>query len=128
MYKRPVFRSISDMTSDQIKAEIRRLDGTEWTQRVNYLREVLRLRQTATARGVAQAISFAVDEVQEFGDSDGRMGLTLNRETDEAPETALRVTEVSAELQTSMNGRLSTFQVTTSDGKVWDVKVTPARN
>jgi len=115
--RRPVFRRVEDMTSDQIKGEIRKLNGTEWTQRVNDLREVLRRRQTATARGVAQAISFAVDEIQEFGEEPLWVG-------SERPSD-VRVTEVSAELQTSTNGQSSTFQVTTSDGRIWDVTVKP---
>jgi hypothetical protein len=84
----------------------------------------------STTITVAQAIRFAVDEVQEFGTSDGIMGLPLDRKysPQSAPETALRVTEVSAQLQNSFNGLASIFQVTTSDGKVWDVRVTPSVN
>lgn len=83
----------------------------------------------ATTTTVAQAISFAVDEVQEYGTSDGAMGLFLDRDSEDlAPEEDLRVTEVSAQLQNSSNGLASIFQVTTSDGKVWDVRVTPSIN
>jgi hypothetical protein len=82
----------------------------------------------ATATTVAQAISFAVDEVQEYGTSDGAMGLFLDRDSEDLiPEEDLRVTEVSAQLQNASNGLTSIFQVTTSDGKVWDVRVTPAK-
>jgi hypothetical protein len=88
----------------------------------------LRVHPSATTISVAQAVSFAIDEVREFGDSDGRMGLPLDRDAEEAPETALRITEVSAQLENAANGLTSIFQVTTSDGQIWDVKITPGRN
>lgn len=82
--------------------------------------------EKATTTTVAQAISFAVDEIQEYGTADGQMGLLLDRDADEAPEAALRATEVSAELENAANGLMSQFTVTTSDGQVWSVRVTPA--
>lgn len=84
---------------------------------------------TATPTTVAQAISFAIDEVQEFGTADGLMGLPLDRDADEAIETALRITEVSAELdnregdETSRGCPYSRFSIKTSDGKVFEIRV-----
>lgn len=77
----------------------------------------------ANTISVAQAISFAIDEVQEFGTTDGEMGLFLNRDADRSPEHDLRITEVSAELHS--NGPISTFTVKTSDGQEWRVRVGP---
>jgi hypothetical protein len=80
----------------------------------------------ATTTTVAQAISFAVDEVQEFGTSDGAETLFLDLETDDQdPNTELRVTEVSAEMENAGNGLMSQFTVKTSDGQEWNVRVTP---
>jgi hypothetical protein len=84
----------------------------------------------ATTIAVAQAISFAVDEVQEFGTSDGAMGLFLDRDSEDLiPEEDLRVTEVSAEMVNGKKGgpfgEFSTFTVKTSDGREWTVSVTP---
>jgi hypothetical protein len=75
----------------------------------------------STVITIAQAISFAVDEVQEFGTADGEMGLFLSREADRSPERDLRVTGVSAELENTAT--TSSFTVTTSDGRTFQVKV-----
>lgn len=79
--------------------------------------------ERATNITVAQAISRAIDEHQEFGGhEDDRLGLYL----DDAPgaeDTDLRITEVSAELNT--NGPISTFTVKTSDGREWRVRIGP---
>lgn len=72
---------------------------------------------------VAQAISYAVDEFQEFGGhNDDRLGLYLG---DVADTSDLRITEVSAELENAGNGLMSQFTVKTSDGREWNVRVTP---
>jgi hypothetical protein len=85
----------------------------------------MELNLKATTTTVAQAISFAVDEFQEFGGhNDHRPGLYLG---DVADDSDLRINEVSAELQNAANGLTSIFQVTTSDGQVWDVRVTPGK-
>lgn len=77
----------------------------------------------ATTTTVAQAISYAVDEFQEFGGhNDSRLGLYLG---DVADDSDLRVTEVSAELQNAPNGLMSQFTIKTSDGQEWTVQVTP---
>lgn len=78
----------------------------------------------STAQRVAQALSRAIDEVQEFGMSDSDPGLFLN-DAPGAEQTDLRVTEVSAELDTAANGLQSQFTVTTSDGREWTVRITP---
>ncbi len=84
--------------------------------------------EKATTTTVAQAISRAIDERQEYGghdDAPGREGLFL----DDAPGmewTDLRVTEVSAELENAANGLMSQFTVKTSDGQEWAVRITPA--
>lgn len=84
----------------------------------------------ANPTNVAQAISFAIDEVQEFGTSDGEMGLFLIREGgDLTPESDLRITEVSAEMlnregdETSRGYPYSQFKVKTSDGRSFTVRV-----
>jgi hypothetical protein len=80
--------------------------------------------QIANTTSVAQAISRAIDEHQELS-LDG--GLFL----DDAPGaegTTTRIVEVSAELQNAANGLTSIFQVHTSDGQVWDIRITPGRN
>lgn len=77
----------------------------------------------STTTTVAQAISYAIDEAQEFGTvNDSRNGLYLG---DVADESDLRVTEVSAELENAPNGLQSQFTVKTSDGREWTVRVTP---
>lgn len=84
----------------------------------------------STARTVAQAVSFAVDEVQEFGTSDGdsATGLPLQG-PDGNPSEDLRVIEVSAELLNGEPGgpfgEFSSFTVKTSDGREWTVSITP---
>jgi hypothetical protein len=81
----------------------------------------LRHHDAANTTLVAQAISRAIDDFQErdhlyLDDGPGMEGTTT------------RVVEVSAELQNSSNGMTSIFQVKTSDGQTWDVRVTPGRN
>jgi hypothetical protein len=83
------------------------------------------MTDVASTSNVAQAISFAIDEIREFGTSDGEMGLFLSRDPDRSPERDLCVTEVSAELQNAANGLMSKFTVSTSDGRRWTVRVTP---
>lgn len=80
----------------------------------------------ATTTTVAQAVSFAIDEVQEYGTTDGQMGLFLDRDGDPTPEEDLRVVEVSAELENAPNGLMSQFTIKTSDGREWAVRITPA--
>lgn len=80
----------------------------------------------ANTNKVAQAISFAIDEVREFGTSDGAETLFLDLETnDQDPRTELRIEEVGAELENAGNGLMSQFTVKTSDGREWTVRVTP---
>lgn len=93
--------------------------------------EGLRLTGVATTTTVAQAISFAIDEAQEFGGhNDHRPGLYLSAVEDESD---LRVTEVSAELRShegderSLGYPYSTFTISTSDGQVWEVRVRAVR-
>lgn len=79
----------------------------------------------ATARRVAQAISRAIDEHQEFGGHDSvSTGLFLD-DAIEYDDTDLRIQEVGAELETAANGLQSQFAIKTSDGREWTVRVTP---
>lgn len=75
----------------------------------------------ATTTTVAQAISLAVDEAQE-----GLVGEEGGLFIGDGPE---RITEVSAELTNGEEGgpfgEFSSFTVTTSDGRKWNVSVTP---
>jgi hypothetical protein len=80
----------------------------------------------STSINVAQAVSFAIDEVQEFGTSDGAMSLFLDLDTDDQdPKNDLRITEVSAELKTMEmpSGDVSKFTVKTSDGRKFKISV-----
>lgn len=74
----------------------------------------------ATTTNVAQAISLAVDEAQEFGTSGGEeVGLLLSPDLNRD----LRVTEVGAQLHHDRPSGTSYFLLKTSDGREWRVTV-----
>jgi hypothetical protein len=74
----------------------------------------------ATPTTVAQAISYAVDEFQEFGGhNDDRQGLYLGHVGDESD---LRINEVGAQLHHLLGGNVE-FEVKTSDGRTFTVRV-----
>jgi hypothetical protein len=71
--------------------------------------------QGETTTSVAQSVSLAIDE-------------HIKNEPLWAIEGGMaEITEVGAFLKNAANGLTSIFQVTTSDGQVWDVRVTPGR-